>query len=61
MRYVSALRLAQAARLFRSTDETIAQIAAQVGYGSSEALSRAFKTRYGAPPSAFRRRARILL
>ena len=60
MKYVSALRLAHAARLFRSTDETITQIAEQVGYGSSEALSRAFKMRYGTPPSAFRRRARIL-
>jgi AraC-like DNA-binding protein len=58
MKYVSTLRLARAARLFRSTDATIAQVAAEVGYGSSEALSRAFKMRYGAPPSAFRRRAR---
>ena len=61
MKYVSALRLAKAARLLRSTDQTIAQIAVQVGYGSSEALSRAFKVRYGAPPSAFRRQARILV
>jgi AraC family transcriptional regulator, alkane utilization regulator len=59
MKYVSDLRLAQTARLLRSTDATIAQIAAEVGYGSSEALSRAFKMRYGTPPSAYRRQARI--
>jgi AraC-like DNA-binding protein len=60
MKYVGELRLAQAARLFRSTDASVEQIAAQVGYGSGESLSRAFKLRYGAPPSAFRRRSRML-
>lgn len=60
MQYVGDLRRAQAARLLRSTDATVEQIAAQVGYGSGESLSRAFKLRYGAPPSVFRRRSRML-
>jgi AraC-like DNA-binding protein len=60
MKYVGELRLAQAARLFRSTDASVERIAAQVGYGSGESLSRAFKVRYGAPPSVFRRRSRML-
>jgi AraC-like DNA-binding protein len=58
IRYLSGLRLARAARLLRSTDTTVAEVARRVGYGSEEALSRAFKARFGGAPSAFRRQAR---
>jgi AraC family transcriptional regulator, alkane utilization regulator len=58
MRYLSGLRLARAAQLLRSTDTTVAEIARRVGYGSEEALSRAFKLRFGGAPSVFRRRTR---
>jgi AraC family transcriptional regulator, alkane utilization regulator len=58
IRYLSRLRLARAARLLRSTDTTVAEVARRVGYGSEEALSRAFKARFGGAPSAYRRRAR---
>ena len=56
IRYVAELRLARAARLLRSTDATVADIARSVGYGSEETLSRAFKARFGEAPSAFRSR-----
>jgi transcriptional regulator GlxA family with amidase domain len=58
MRYLTGLRLARAARLLRSSDATIAEIASLVGYASEEALSRAFKARFGEAPSVFRHRAR---
>jgi AraC family transcriptional regulator, alkane utilization regulator len=54
MRYVTELRLSRAARLLRSTDATIADVARSVGYGSEDALSRAFKVRFGEAPSVFR-------
>jgi AraC-like DNA-binding protein len=57
MRYLTELRLTRAARLLRSTDATVAEVARSVGYGSEEALSRAFKTRYGEAPSVFRDRS----
>jgi AraC-like DNA-binding protein len=53
-RYLTRLRLQRAARLMRSTDYSVAEIARRVGYGSDEALSRAFKNRFGVSPSATR-------
>jgi AraC-like DNA-binding protein len=61
MRYVTELRLSRAARLLRSTDATIADVARSVGYGSEDALSRAFKARFGEAPSIFRSRERSTL
>jgi AraC-like DNA-binding protein len=58
MRYVTELRLSRAARLLRSTEATIADVARSVGYGSEDALSRAFKARFGEAPSIFRSRER---
>jgi AraC-like DNA-binding protein len=58
MRYLTELRLTRAARLLRSTDATLADVARSVGYGSEEALSRAFKVRFGEAPSVFRTRHR---
>jgi AraC-like DNA-binding protein len=54
--YVTRVRLDRARRLLQSTDATVADVADRVGYGSSEALSRAFKARYGVAPSAVRPR-----
>jgi AraC-like DNA-binding protein len=56
MRYLTELRLTRAARLLRSTDATISDVARSVGYGSEGSLSRAFKNRFGAAPSSFRTR-----
>jgi AraC family transcriptional regulator, alkane utilization regulator len=54
--YLSRLRLARAARLIRTTDATLGEIATRVGYGSGETLSRAFKLHFGKPPSSARQR-----
>jgi AraC family transcriptional regulator, alkane utilization regulator len=54
--YLSRLRLVRAARLLRTTDATLGEIATRVGYGSGETLSRAFKLHFGKPPSSARQR-----
>ncbi|MFF3848897.1 AraC family transcriptional regulator [Streptomyces sp. NPDC002328] len=57
MTYLTGWRLALAADLLRDTDDTIAAIARQVGYGSAFALSSAFKRVYGRSPQDHRTRA----
>jgi AraC family transcriptional regulator, alkane utilization regulator len=54
MRYLTVWRLQQAAHALRGSQTSIADIAAQVGYGSEEALSRAFKRLFGVSPGAWR-------
>jgi AraC-like DNA-binding protein len=54
IRYLTALRL-QAAKLeLQETRKTIAQLAHDVGYGSEEAFSRAFKREFGSSPQNWR-------
>jgi AraC-like DNA-binding protein len=55
MRYLTELRLARSARLLRTTDMTVAEVARRVGYGSEESLARAFRARFGRTPAAYRR------
>ncbi|MFJ8792663.1 AraC family transcriptional regulator [Streptomyces sp. NPDC102462] len=57
MSYLTGWRLALASDLLRDTDDTLAAIARKVGYGSSFALSTAFKRVYGVSPQAHRGRA----
>jgi len=52
---VTGWRVELALRSLRSSDRTLASIAAEVGYDSEFAFSRAFKRALGAPPSHFRR------
>jgi AraC-like DNA-binding protein len=55
MAYLAAWRLALAADLLRQQpDSTIGAVARQVGYGSSFALSTAFKREYGVSPQQYR-------
>jgi AraC-like DNA-binding protein len=57
MTYLTGWRLALAADLLRQRPElTIGAVARQVGYGSSFALSTAFKREYGRSPQAYRTR-----
>jgi AraC-like DNA-binding protein len=56
--YVAAWRMRTAATLLARSDASIKTIAAEVGYGSDEAFSRAFKQWSGAPPGAYRRDGR---
>ena len=59
MTYLSRWRLQLGARMLNSTSYSVARIAADVGYESESAFNRAFKREFGAPPAAFRARARL--
>ncbi|MGL3805629.1 AraC family transcriptional regulator [Paeniglutamicibacter sp. R2-26] len=48
--YITERRLGRAAYLLKSTADPVGQIAAQVGYTSEAAFSRAFRRRFGVPP-----------
>jgi len=54
MAYLAGWRLALAADLLRERDATIGAVARQVGYGSSFALSTAFKRVRGVSPQQYR-------
>jgi transcriptional regulator GlxA family with amidase domain len=49
------IRLAEAERLIADPRVSIKQVAARVGFRSAAAFSRAFKKRFGEPPSNWRR------
>lgn len=53
--HVRRLRLERAAGELRRTDRPVIDVALGAGYDSHEAFTRAFKDRFGAPPSAYRR------
>lgn len=55
MRYLTRLRTAAAARMLHTSEATLADVAAQVGYGSEAALSKAFTREIGVSPRAYRR------
>lgn len=54
IRYMTFWRLQAAKRSLRETRKTIAQLAQEVGYGSDEAFSRAFKREFGLSPARWR-------
>lgn len=56
--YLTRWRLSLAARWLRDTDEPIAAVAGQVGYGSEYSFSRAFTRFQGQPPARYRRQYR---
>jgi AraC-like DNA-binding protein len=55
MRYLTRWRLQLAAQRLRESHESVARIAAQVGYDSEAAFNRAFKRELGLPPASWRR------
>ena len=56
MAYLARWRLKLGAELLRSTEKSVAEVAAAVGYGSEAAFNRAFKREFDAPPAQFRRK-----
>lgn len=50
-----AIRLHDAARMVEQTTLSITEIATRVGYRDASAMTRAFRTEYGQPPTAWRR------
>lgn len=59
MAYVTKWRMDVACRQLASTDQTIDQVASDLGYESLPAFSRAFKKQIGASPAKWRESARI--
>ena len=55
MAYLAHWRLRIGAEILQSGDDSVAQIAAAVGYGSEAAFNRAFKREFASPPATFRR------
>lgn len=55
--YLNRLRAQAAARLLVQTDQSVARIGAQLGWGDAGYFARRFKAAYGLTPSAYRRRA----
>ncbi|MBV6698527.1 DJ-1/PfpI family protein [Kitasatospora aureofaciens] len=57
-RYVDGVRLEAARRRLEDTDDGIEEIARACGYGTPEAMRRAFVRALAAPPAEYRRRFR---
>jgi AraC-like DNA-binding protein len=57
--YVTKWRMQKAASMLRDGKQTLAQVAAQVGYDSEAAFSKAFKRAVGSAPGAYRRSLRV--
>jgi len=55
MAYLTKWRLRLGAEALQSTENSVAQVAAAVGYNSEAAFNRAFKRAYDCPPAQFRR------
>jgi AraC-like DNA-binding protein len=56
MAYLAQWRLKLGAEILQSTDDSVAEVAAAVGYGSEAAFNRAFKRKFDYPPAQFRRK-----
>ena len=56
MTYLARWRLQLAARILQTTQKTILQVCADVGYESEAAFNRAFKREFGLPPAQYRRK-----
>lgn len=54
--YALSLRLQAARRLIADTRHPLAEVALRTGFSSAATLSRAYRRRFGQPPSALRRR-----
>jgi AraC-like DNA-binding protein len=57
--YVTRWRMQKAASMLRDGKQTLAEVAAGVGYDSEAAFSKAFKRAVGSAPGAYRRSLRI--
>jgi AraC-like DNA-binding protein len=60
MAYLAQWRLKLGAEILQSTDNSVAEVAAAVGYGSEAAFNRAFRREFDCPPAQFRRNRRAV-
>ena len=56
MAYLAQWRLKLGAEILQSTEDSVAEVAAAIGYGSEAAFNRAFKREFDCPPAQFRRK-----
>ena len=59
--YLAQWRLKLGAELLQSTDNSVAEVAGAVGYGSEASFNRAFKRRFDCAPAQFRRKRKASL
>lgn len=59
MAYLAQWRLKGGAEILQSTEDSVAEVAAAVGYASESAFNRAFKREFDCPPAQFRRKRKI--
>ena len=59
--YLAQWRLKLGAEILQSTEDSVAEVAAAVGYGSEAAFNRAFKREFDCPPAQFRRKRKAPL
>jgi AraC-like DNA-binding protein len=55
LHYLTRFRVTRAADLLRLSDDSIKEIAANVGYDSEAAFNHAFKRAYGVAPGMYRK------
>lgn len=60
MAYLAQWRLKLGAEILQSSDDSVAEVAVAVGYGSEAAFNRAFKREFNSPPAQFRRKHKSL-
>ena len=58
MAYLAQWRLRLGAEILQSSENSVAEVAAAVGYGSEAAFNRAFRREFDCPPARFRRERR---
>ena len=57
--YLARIRMAKAASMLRETNDSVEEIAGQVGYESTPAFRKAFKRHHGEGPGEHRRRVTV--
>jgi transcriptional regulator GlxA family with amidase domain len=57
LKYATRCRMDRAAGLLRSTEASVAEVAARVGYDTEVGFGRAFKRHTGISPASYRRRS----
>jgi AraC-like DNA-binding protein len=58
--YLTHWRLKLAAEMLQTSEHSVAQVAATVGYGSEASFNRAFKREFACPPAQFRRQHKAM-
>ncbi|MEO0974399.1 MAG: helix-turn-helix domain-containing protein, partial [Pseudomonadota bacterium] len=59
MDYLNLWRLERSRTLIESSNYSLARVAEEIGYGSAQTFTRAFRRRYGFPPSELRGQAPV--